>query len=167
MFYSLEKSEDISLGYNISDNWENVPKRQGGRKRGQRVLRTYRRLFLQQKTRKSAHQKVTVNIKYLAKKKKKDFKRNLGPCYVGEDASVWAHWSHSFAMHLSCLDQSTVTSHAISLRDHLWGDYRLITTRAVLFPPSWVPLRLTVQAPVMRWLDVHSILCLLTWQARF
>lgn len=47
--------------------------------------------FLQQKTRKSAHQKVTVNVKYLAKKKKKDFKRNLGPCYVGENASVWAH----------------------------------------------------------------------------
>ena len=44
--------------------------------------------FLQQKTRKSEHQKVTVNIKYLAKK---DFKRNLGPCYVGEDARIWAH----------------------------------------------------------------------------
>ena len=45
MFYSLEKSEDISLGYSISDNSENVPKRQGGRKGGQRLLRTYRRFF--------------------------------------------------------------------------------------------------------------------------
>ena len=68
MFYSLDKSEDIRLGHSISDNSEK-PFQRGKVGRGGRqwVPRTYRRFFLQQKTRKSEHQKITVNIKYLSK----------------------------------------------------------------------------------------------------
>lgn len=56
---------------------------------------------------------------------------------------IWAHWNHSFYMHLSYL-----------------GPVSCAFT-------SWVPSRLTIWVTVTWWLDDCNTPCLLTWQAIF
>lgn len=61
-----------------------------------------------------------------------------------EDARVWAQWSHSFDVHLSCLELVSCSF------------------------PSRVPSGITsVEGGASSWLDGHSLLCPLVWQATF
>ena len=52
------------------------------------------------KGRKSEHQRYFCELKKTRYLKL----RNLALFYIWKDARVWAHWNHSFPMHLSCLE---------------------------------------------------------------
>ena len=79
------------------------------------------------------------NIKGLQLRKTRYLKlMNLMLFYVWKDAGVWAHWNHSFDMHLNSLG--------------------LVSC----FSPSWIPLGTQWGGSCSGWwLDGHSILCLL------
>ena len=68
------------------------------------------------------------NLKRLLLKKIRYLKwRNLALFYAWEDARVWAHWNHSFDMHL----------------DYMGPEY--------YFSPSWIPLGCTVGGDCSGW----------------
>ena len=92
---------------------------------------------------------------------------NLAFLYVWEDAEVWAHWNHSFDIHLSYLGQHSVFSHPESPQK-LWQVAAVAggLMVGILFL-SWIPLEVTIEAAIIWWLDGVNILCLLIQQATF
>ena len=64
--------------------------------------------------------------------------------YVWEDARVWAHWNHSFDMHLSSLGPvSCVFTSWVSSGLTVGSGCSLMAPRWQVFFPSWVPSGLT------------------------
>ena len=82
------------------------------------------------------------------------------------DAKLWAHWNHSFDMHLRCLGPvSYAFAHWVSSGCILGVDAVTDCLMVGILSLSLVSLWLTMGAMVMWWLDGWSILCLLIWQA--
>ena len=89
MFYFLDKTEDLSPGYNLSDSSETTLKGLG---RSQDVA-----VF-------ATNQVVRTSKDYCSLKKTRYFQlMDLAIFYIWEDARVWPHWNNFFNMHLSRL----------------------------------------------------------------
>ena len=84
--------------------------------------------------------------------------------YVWEDARVWAHWNHSFDMHLSSLGPvSCVFTSWVSSGLTVGSGCSLMAPRWQVFFPSWVPSGLTSWPSIVA-ADDCDILCLLIWR---
>ena len=112
----------------------------------------------------------SLNIERLLLKKIKYLKlRNLMLFYTWEDARVWAHWNHSFDLHLSHLGPVSCFSYPKFPQDSLSGvaaAWSLLDGRYSL--PSWVsqgsPARDRLVAVIV---DDSDILWSLMWLAIF
>lgn len=87
-------------------------------------------------------------------------------CFVWEDAKVWAHWNHSFGVHLSYLGQvSCVFISWVSSQCTLGSGCSLLAARwqlySLCFPNSLGPTGSHLE--VARIADYRDILLLIWW----
>ena len=109
MFYSVDKSEDISPGHSISDNSERLL---WGGKGGARIYRSFQNKI---------PGNWNIRRSLLIKENQIFQVKNLVLFYVWEAASVRAHWNHSFDMHLSYLGPVSVFSRTLGEQEGgLW-----------------------------------------------
>ena len=105
----------------------------------------------------------SLNFKRLLLKKTRYLKwRNLVLFYIWEDARVWAHWNHSFDVHLSYLGPvSCVCTSWVSSELIVGSGCSLMAARWQAFFPSRIPSRLTSSPlAVAAITDDCDILCL-------
>ena len=157
MFYSVDKSEDLSQGHSISDNSERLLQRGGGGELG------YIGVFATKPG--GCNMKRWLFLKENQISQGKEFSAFLcmGICKsLGSLKSLL--WYAPQLSGASILCFLILSLRKVHRRGHCssW----LLDGRHSLFA-SWVPSGLTVGAAVMWWLDGCNSLCLLIWQTIF
>ena len=148
------QTEDLSLGYSLSESSGGLLGRGEG---GTRMHRSFC----------NKEQVVRTSKDFCWLKKTRHLKSRNWLFYIWEDARVWAHWNHSFDMHLSylgpvsCVFSSWVSGCTIGV-----AAAADCLTAGTLFL-SWAPSGLIITEAVMWWLNGCNIVCLLIREATF
>ena len=156
MFYLAEFLRTSSSGGSLSDNSEGLLWRG---EEGAQIQRGFC----------NRDQVVGTSRDYCSLKRIRHHKlRNLALFYVWEDARVWAHWNHSFAMHLSYLGPASHSFPSWVPSGCTFGGgcrgWGLGSGQPICLHPASPQGSLLGQ---LQWLDGYNILCLLIWQATF
>ena len=131
MFYLVRIFRTSSLGDSISRNPERTL--WGGEERSQVIYKVCNK-----------GQVVWTSKSWLIKENQIPKLTHWVLFYVWEDPRVWAHWNHSFDLHLSSLGPvSCVFTSWVSSGLTVGSGCSLVAPRWQVFFPSWVPSGLT------------------------
>ena len=141
--------------------WQLAPVFLPGKSHGQRSLAGYSPWGRRVRCNWAHTHAQSEHQKYFCELKKTRYPKlsNVALFFVWEDARVWAHWNHSFHMHLSYLGPVSCIFHILSTsRCREWLQPNAADPRSSSL--SWLPWRAGI-----RWWCWHP--CLLIWQEIF